>query len=173
MERLDVLEANTHSGLQILSSSPKVVFLTSIFSNAASTIRSQSAHRSSFRPGVILATIASTASWVIFPFSTSLAYPFTILALPPSAHSCLISQRATSYPSTWANAFAMPCPMVPAPIIPTFMVNPPVFPYILSLFVTIYFGKALLLFPCSCQGRKPCHTSDLLFRSSLRTASLR
>ena len=127
MERLEVLEANTHSGLQILSSSPKVVFLTSMFSNAASTIRSQSAHRSSFRPGVILATIASTASWVIFPFSTSLAYPFTILALPPSAHSCLISQRATSYPSTWANAFAMPCPIVPAPIIPTFMVNPPVF----------------------------------------------
>ena len=73
MERLDVLEANTHSGLQILSSSPKVVFFTSMFSNAASTIRSQSAHRSSFRPGVILATIASTASWVIFPFSTSLA----------------------------------------------------------------------------------------------------
>ena len=73
IERLDVLEAKMHSGFAILSNSLNVVFLTSIFSNAASTIRSQSAHRFSFKPGVIFATIASTASWVIFPFSTSLA----------------------------------------------------------------------------------------------------
>ena len=96
IEREDVLEAKTHSGLAILSSSANVVFLTSIFSNAASTIRSQSAHRSSFKPGVMLFKIASTLSCVIFPFSTSLAYPLAILSLPPSAHSCLISQRATS-----------------------------------------------------------------------------
>ena len=73
MERLDVLDANTHSGFAILSSSAKVFFLTSIFSNAASTIRSQSAQRSSFNPGVIFARIASTASCVNFPFSTSFA----------------------------------------------------------------------------------------------------
>ena len=73
MERLDVFEAKIHSGFAILSNSWNVVFFTPISSNAASTIRSQSAQRSSFNPGVILARIASTASCVIFPFSTSLA----------------------------------------------------------------------------------------------------
>lgn len=38
-------------GFAILSSSLNVVFLTSMFSNAASTIRSQSAQRSSLSPG--------------------------------------------------------------------------------------------------------------------------
>ena len=73
IESDDVFEANTHSGLQILSSSANVVFFTSMFSKAASTIRSQSAHKSSLRPGVMLARIPSTFSCVIFPFSTSLA----------------------------------------------------------------------------------------------------
>ena len=73
IERLDVLEANTHSGLAILSSSANVVFLTCISSNAASTIRSQSAQRFSFKPGVILPRIASTASCVILPFCTNLS----------------------------------------------------------------------------------------------------
>ena len=100
IEREEVLEAKMHSGFAILSSSAKVVFFTSIFSNAASTIKSQSAHRSSFKPGVIFARMASTFSCSIFPFSTNLAYPLAILSFPPSAHSCLISQRATSYPST-------------------------------------------------------------------------
>ena len=70
IERLDVFEAKIHSGLAILSNSANVVFLTSIFSNAASTIKSQSAQRSSLRPGVMLARIESTVSCVIFPFST-------------------------------------------------------------------------------------------------------
>ena len=73
IERDDVFEAKIHSGLQILSNSPNVVFLTSIFSKAASTIKSQSAHKSSLRPGVILARIPSTCSCVIFSFCTSLA----------------------------------------------------------------------------------------------------
>ena len=73
IERLDVLEAKIHSGLAILSNSANVVFLTSIFSNAASTIKSQSAQSSSLRPGVILARMASTVSCVIFPFSTNFA----------------------------------------------------------------------------------------------------
>ena len=73
IERLDVLDAKIHSGLAILSSSANVVFLTFISSKAASTIKSQSLQRSSFNPGVILATIASTASCVIFPFSTKRA----------------------------------------------------------------------------------------------------
>ena len=68
IERLDVLEAKIHSGLAILSSSANVVFLTLISSKAASTIRSQSLQRSSFKPGVILPRIASTASCVSLPF---------------------------------------------------------------------------------------------------------
>ena len=62
IERLEVFDAKMHSGFAILSSSLNVVFLTSMFSNAASTIRSQSAQRSSLSPGVIFARIASTAS---------------------------------------------------------------------------------------------------------------
>ena len=73
IESEEVLDAKMHSGLQILSSSPKVVFFTFMFSKAASTMRSQSLQRSSLRPGVILARIASTAACSIFPFSTSLA----------------------------------------------------------------------------------------------------
>ena len=68
IERLDVFDAKMHSGLAILSNSANVVFLTCISSNAASTIRSQSAQRSSFKPGVILERIASTSSCVFFPF---------------------------------------------------------------------------------------------------------
>ena len=73
MDREEVLEAKMHSGLQILSSSPKVVCFTPMSSKAASTIRSQSAHRSSFRPGVMAATMPSALAWSILPFSTSLA----------------------------------------------------------------------------------------------------
>ena len=73
MERLDVLDAKMQSGFAILSSSWNVVFLTPISSKAASTMRSQSLQRSSFKPGVIFARMPSTASCVIFPFSTSLA----------------------------------------------------------------------------------------------------
>ena len=62
MDREEVLEAKTHSGLQILSSSPKVVCLTFMSSKAASTIRSQSAHRSSFRPAVMAAMRRSTSA---------------------------------------------------------------------------------------------------------------
>ena len=121
----DVFEAKIHSGLAILSNSANVVFLTCISSKAASTMRSQSLQRSSFKPGVMLARMPSTFSCVIFSFATSLAYPFAILSFPPSAHSCLISQSATSYPSTCANAFAIPWPIVPAPITPTFILVPP------------------------------------------------
>ena len=125
IEREEVLEAKIHSGLAILSNSANVVFFTFISSKAASTIRSQSLQRSSFKPGVILARMPSTFSCVIFSFATSLAYPFAILSFPPSAHSCLISQSATSYPSTCANALAIPWPIVPAPITPTFILVPP------------------------------------------------
>ena len=73
IESDDVFDAKIHSGLAILSNSENVVFFTSIFSKAASTIRSASLHKSSFKPGVIFARIPSTVSCVIFPFSTSLA----------------------------------------------------------------------------------------------------
>ena len=122
MDREEVLDAKTQLSLQILSSSPNVCFLTAISSKAASTIRSQSAQRSSFKPVVIFARRASTASCSIFPLATSLSRPFLILAFPPSAHSALISQRATSKPSHCAKACAIPEPMVPAPITPTFIV---------------------------------------------------
>ena len=125
IESDDVFEAKIHSGLAILSNSANVVFLTCISSKAASTMRSQSLQRSSFKQGVMLARMLSTFSCVIFSFATSLAYPFAILSFPPSAHSCLISQSATSYPSTCANAFAIPWPIVPAPITPTFILIPP------------------------------------------------
>ena len=43
-----------------------------------------------------------------------------VVSLPLSAHSCLMSHRATVQP-LWANALAMPWPIVPAPIIPTLL----------------------------------------------------
>ena len=70
MDRDEVLEAKMHSGLQILSSSAKVVCLTFISSKAASTIRSQSAHRSSLTPAVMAAQISSALALVILPLAT-------------------------------------------------------------------------------------------------------
>ena len=53
-QRLEVLDAKMHSGLAILSSSPKVVFFTSISSNAASTIKSLAA--ASKEAGIVITT---------------------------------------------------------------------------------------------------------------------
>ena len=54
-----------------------------------------------------------------------------------AANSSLISHKHTSYPSVCANACAIPLPIVPAPITPTFIIIPPV-----KLFYYIIFRSA-------------------------------
>jgi len=107
-----------------------------MFSIAASTIKSQSV-QISFTPVVIFAKIASAAACSIFPLATRFSKPFAILAFPFAANSSLISHKHTSYPSVCANACAIPLPIVPAPITPTFIIIPPV-----KLFYYIIFRSA-------------------------------
>ena len=124
IDKEDVFVAKIASSLQISCNSLNVCFLISMFSIAASTIKSQSV-QISFTPVVIFAKIASAAACSIFPLATRFSKPFAILAFPFAANSSLISHKHTSYPSVCANACAIPEPMVPAPIIPTFMSVPP------------------------------------------------
>ena len=124
IEREDVFVAKIQSFFTISCNSLNVCFLTSITSRAASTIKSQSV-QISFVPVTILFKIASAAACSILPFATLFSNPFAILAFPFAANSSLISHKHTSYPSVCANACAIPEPMVPAPIIPTFMSVPP------------------------------------------------
>ncbi len=122
IEREDVLVANMQSAFTISCSSLNVCFFTSITSKAASTIKSQSP-QISLVPVVILARIASAAACSILPLAILFSNPLAILFLPFAANSLLMSHKQTSYPSVCANACAIPEPMVPAPIIPTFMIR--------------------------------------------------
>ena len=77
------------------------------------------------------------AACSIFPLATRFSKPFAILAFPFAANSSLISHKHTSYPSVCANACAIPLPIVPAPITPTFIIIPPV-----KLFYYVVFQSA-------------------------------
>ena len=136
IDKEDVFVAKIASSLQISCNSLNVCFLISMFSIAASTIKSQSV-QISFTPVVIFAKIASAAACSIFPLATRFSKPFAILAIPFAANSSLISHKHTSYPSVCANACAIPLPIVPAPITPTFIIIPPV-----KLFYYIIFRSA-------------------------------
>ncbi len=119
-EREEVLDAKIVSGLQIPCNFENSSFFRSIRSSAASTTRSQSATLS-FSPVVIRPRMSSILACSILPFETSRERFFSILCLPPAANSSEMSQRTTSYPSVTANACAIPEPIVPAPITPTFI----------------------------------------------------
>ena len=120
----DVFVAKIHSGFTILCNSLNVSFLIDITSGATSITKSQSVQMS-FNPVWIFPKISAPFSAVIFSLPTRKLMFFSILAFPPSANSCLMSQRRTSYPSVIANACAIPAPIVPAPITPTIIVFPP------------------------------------------------
>ena len=144
IEREEVLVAKIQSFLQISCNSLKVCFLMSITSRAASTTRSQSV-QIVFTPVVIFARIASALSCSILPFAIRFSKPFAILFLPFAANSSLISQRKTSYPSVWAKACAIPDPIVPAPIIPTFILVPPGLYLFIFTLPARTFGQGFLL----------------------------
>ena len=114
----EVFVPKIQESLQISSNCLNKSFLTSIFSRTASTIRSQSA-KSLYSPAFKFPLTSSAFSAVIFSLETSLSNFLAILSIPPCAHSILMSHTVTSYPLE-ANAFAMPCPIVPAQITPTF-----------------------------------------------------
>ena len=118
--KLEVLVPKMQSSLQISSKVLNKSFLISIFSRTASTIKSQSA-KSLYSPAVKLALIPSAFSAVIFSRDTNLSNLAPILLIPFCAHSILISHTVTLYPAV-ANALAIPCPIVPAPITPTFFI---------------------------------------------------
>ena len=130
MDKEDVLEPKIQESLQISSSVVNSSFLTSIFSRTASTIRSQSA-RSLYSPAFRFPFTSAALSAVIFSLETSLSSFLAILSIPPCAHSILMSHTVTSYPLE-ANAFAIPWPIVPAPITPTF------FMFIISFTIFVY-----------------------------------
>ena len=69
MDREEVLEAKMQSGFTMVMSSVKVAFFTSMFSKAASTMRSQS-EQMSFVPVVMRPRMALAAFSSILPFAT-------------------------------------------------------------------------------------------------------
>src|SRR5437660_5544874 len=64
---------------------------------------------------------ASRSAAVSFPFSTNFARLFSIVARARSSIGCATSTRRTLKPA-WANTWAMPLPIVPAPITPTVLI---------------------------------------------------
>ena len=103
IDKDEVFVANIASGLHISSNSLKVCFFISIFSIAASIIKSQSA-QISFVPVVILDKIVSASACSILPFAILFSKPLAILFFPLAANSLLISHNATVKPSVCANA---------------------------------------------------------------------
>src|SRR5207249_2572511 len=64
---------------------------------------------------------ASRSAAVSVPFSTNFARLFSIVARARSSIGCATSTRRTLKPA-WANTWAMPLPIVPAPITPTVLI---------------------------------------------------
>ena len=100
------------------SRSRKISDLISNFSVAASTTRSQSASLARSSTEVMRPRVAALSATVILFFATSRSRFLPIVSRPRSTKRCSTSQRTTLNPLR-ANTWAMPLPIVPAPITPT------------------------------------------------------
>jgi excinuclease ABC subunit B len=136
----EVLLASIASGLQISSSCLNRLFFISIFSTIASITTSQSATSLSSELLFILAIIAVLASELSLPFSTALPKILSILLRAFSTNSRLRSFKTTLNPA-WAHTWAIPKPIAPAPITPTFLMSKIV--YLLSLIKEIQKNSSL------------------------------
>ncbi|OPY63843.1 MAG: hypothetical protein A4E57_03711 [Syntrophorhabdaceae bacterium PtaU1.Bin034] len=96
MDKPDVLEPKIVSGLQILSSSAKVFFLSSKSSGIASSMRSQSARSSSLVLVLILPMIAFLSASDSFPFSTLPCSRLSMPLMPFASIASLASTATTS-----------------------------------------------------------------------------
>ena len=114
MEMEEVLEARMVSGLQISSSSLKMLFLMSRTSMAASTTRSQSLASASSRVKEMRLRTAFFSSSVILPLATFFSMFLVTTPSPRLLNSSAMSRTMTVLPAS-AKTWAMPMPMVPAP----------------------------------------------------------
>ena len=126
MEIEEVFDAKMVPAGHILSSSLKICFFASSFSTTASITKPASLQ--SFRLAVvfILDRILSLSLLSSFPSPTLFSSLSFIFSNPALACYSFVDARITSYP-LWAATWAMPPPIVPAPITAIFfmsMLNP-------------------------------------------------
>ncbi len=117
----EVLEASMVAGWHIASSCLNIFSLISMFSVAASTTKSESLHISSAVLVLRLARVAALASSVRLPLATIRSRFLVMVASALSSAGCATSTRLTVNPFI-ANTWAIPLPIVPAPITETFFI---------------------------------------------------
>ena len=115
MEIDEVLLARMVSGPQMLSRSSKIDCFRLKISGTASTTRSASAQGERSVETDKRARAASASSWLRRSFCTSLFRERSMVAMPRSTASWLMSIITTSKPEVAATC-AMPLPICPAPI---------------------------------------------------------
>src|SRR5208282_4313130 len=116
----DVFVARITSGFGFIrrSSSRKISALISNFSVAASIARSQSASFARSMTALMRPSVETLSAAVILLLATSRSRFFAIVASPRSRNRSSTSHSTTLNPHR-ANTWAIPLPIVPAPITPT------------------------------------------------------
>ena len=117
----EVLEATMASGLSTAQRSWKILRLTSSFSTALSITRSQSASPSMASAATMCASACLRASSVMTFLETWRARLPLMVAMPDFRRSAETSLSTTSKPARAATC-AMPLPIWPEPITPTFLI---------------------------------------------------
>src|SRR5215472_3521573 len=118
----EVFEAINASGFKIAQRSWKILRLTSSFSTALSTTRSQSARSSSSSVSVIRPIALALASSLMTFLATCRDRWPLMVAIPDFSRSAETSLSTTSKPASAATC-AMPLPIWPAPITPSFLIT--------------------------------------------------
>ena len=117
----EVLEATIASGFKTAQRSEKILRLTSSFSTAVSITRSQSASPSMVSAGLILPSASPRASSLMTFLTTCRDRLPLMVAMPDFRRSAVTSLSTTSKPAN-AATWAMPLPIWPEPITPTFFI---------------------------------------------------
>ena len=117
-----VLVARIVAGPQSASSDSKILNLIAGFSLAASTTSAASFTAARSVAGAIRFRVAAASTPVRVPFFTTRAREPSMAVIPLSSAVCCTSTRMTSFP--WpAKTWAMPLPMVPAPMTAIFVIR--------------------------------------------------
>src|ERR1700704_5941544 len=117
----EVLEATMASGFSTAQTSWKILRLVSSFSTALSITRSQSARPSIESLDTIFSSACFFASSVMIFFDTCRDRLPLMVAIPDFSRSADTSLSTTSNPANAATC-AMPLPIWPEPITPTFLI---------------------------------------------------
>src|SRR5215471_88774 len=118
----EVFEAINASGFKIAQRSWKILRLTSSFSTGLSTTRSQSARSSSASVSLIRPIALALASSLMTFLATCRDRLPLMVAMPDFSRSAERSLSTTSNPASAATC-AMPLPIWPAPITPSFLIT--------------------------------------------------